>query len=281
MNTPYNKSPEPVMNADFQSAVQAYWESPGTVSIIDKNLHKLEIDAVCNHLLPSDCAADIGCGNGEATVLYAGKVKQITGFERSNTLRALAVEAGKKANSTNLSFKAADILQMSDLKAQFDVVISQRMLINLASWDEQQAALLNIHRMLKPGGRAILIENTNDAAQSLNDMRTRVGIPPIPQHWHNRFFDYDRLSAFFENRFQVLKFYDFGLYYFLTRVYVQMFASFVGYGKNAVKDPIFEDSDRAARILFEQFADKIQFKGCRALGPIQVFVLRREGMDAP
>jgi ubiquinone/menaquinone biosynthesis C-methylase UbiE len=268
------------MNSDFRSAVQTYWESPGTVSIIDKNLHKLEIDAVCNHLLPADSVADIGCGNGEATVQYAAKVKQMVGYERSHTLRTQAMATGEKSGARNLSFLSGDILQMSALKSQFDVVISQRMLINLASWEEQQQALHNIHRMLKPGGRAILVENTNDAAQSLNDMRTKVGCPPIPQHWHNRFFDYDLLTSFFEGRFQLLKFYDFGLYYFLTRVYAQMFASFVGSGKDAVKDAIFENSDRAARILHEQFADKIQFNDCRALGPIQIFVLRREGMDA-
>lgn len=266
---------------DFQTAVQAYWESPGTVSIIDKNLHKLEIEAVCSHLLPTDKVADIGCGNGDATIQYASRVKLITGFERSNTLRAIATASGAKSGAKNLSFQSGDILQLAEQDGQFDVIITQRMLINLASWEEQQVALLNIHRMLKPGGRAILVENTNDAAQALNDMRTKVGLAGIPQHWHNRFFDYDELMAFFKGRFQVLKFYDFGLYYFLSRVYVQMFAPFVGCGKDAVKDPIFENSDRAARILHEQFSGQIEFKGCRALGPIQVFVLRREGSNTP
>ncbi|HKW78851.1 MAG TPA: hypothetical protein VJQ09_07090, partial [Candidatus Limnocylindria bacterium] len=80
-------------------------------------------------------------------------------------------------------------------------------------------------------------------------------------------------------RFQLLRFQDFGLYYLLTRVYVQMFATFEGFGINAKKDPIFEHSDRAARVLYEKFADRVKFDGMRAFGPIQFWALRREGRD--
>ena len=110
-------------------------------------------------------------------------------------------------------------------------------------------------------------------------MRTAMGLPPIPQHWHNRFFDYDNLMAFCQGRFQLLKHFDFGLYYLLTRVYVPMFASFEGYGANAVKDPMFHKSDAAARLLCERFGDRVRVAGSRAFGSIQVFVLRREGHD--
>src|SRR5262249_18028809 len=107
-------------------------------------------------------------------------------------------------------------------------------------------------------------------------MRAKVGLAPVPQHWHNRFFDHEQLLEFMKGKFQLIRFYDFGLYYFLTRVYVPMFASFVGYGANAVKDPIFEKSDAAARTAHELFSDRIKVSGGRAFGPIQVFVWRRE-----
>jgi hypothetical protein len=48
-------------------------------------------------------------------------------------------------------------------------------------------------------------------------------------------------------------------------VYVPMFASFVGYGAKAVKDPIYEQSDAAARVMFEKFHDRLQISGVRAL----------------
>ena len=260
---------------DLRERVRAYWELPTTVSIIDKNLHLLEIDAVSRHLLPTDRVADIGCGNGEATVRYASLVRECIGFERSATMRERARKSARKAGASNLRFVAGDLLKL-DLRQEFDVVISQRLLINLVSWEDQCKGLEIIRRMLKPGGRAILVENTNDGAQELNLWRSRVGLPPIPQHWHNRFFDREAFMDFLQGRFQLLKHYDFGLYYLLTRVYTQMFASFQGWGPTAVKDPIFEKTDHAARILLETFGDRIRIEGCPSLGPIQVFVLRRE-----
>lgn len=269
------------MTSDFNSAVKAYWEDPATVSIIDKNLHQIEINTVCRHLLPTDSIADIGCGNGEATAQYAAKVAKCVGIEQSKHLRRMAEQAAKKSGLSNISLRAGDVLDTSSAAAEFDVIITQRLLINLGSWEEQMQGLLNVYRMLKPGGRYIMIENTNDAFLALNDVRATLGMPPIPQHWHNRFFDFDELMAFFRGKFQLLRHYDFGLYYLLTRAYVPMFAKFEGYGAKAVKDPIFEQSDAAARILFEKFGDRIRIDGCRAFGPIQAFILRREGSELP
>jgi SAM-dependent methyltransferase len=268
------------MSSDFAAAVKEYWEKPSTVSIIDKNLHQIEIDTVCRHLLPTDSLADFGCGNGEATVRYAAKVARCVGIERSGHLRGQAERAAQESGLSNISIRSGDILDTSLPASEFDVVVTQRLLINLGSWEEQVQGCLNVHRMLKPGGRYIMIENTNDGFSALNDVRVTLGMAPIPQHWHNRFFDYDQLMEFFNGKFQLLRHYDFGLYYLLTRVYVQMFASFVGYGAQAVKDPIFEQSDEAARKLFETFGDRVKITGCRAFGPIQAFVLRREGNAA-
>ncbi len=272
-NAPAPSSPE------FREAVRAYWEDPTTMSIIDPNLHQLEIDTVSRHLRAEDVLADVGCGNGEATVRYARAVRRAVGFERSDRLRSLAIEAGRSSKLTNLSFEAADVLELGGRPGEFDVVVSQRMLINLGSWEEQQRAILNLRRMLKPGGRAILVENTTDAFDALNGLRAEAGLAPIPRHWHNLFFNHEELMRFLEGRFRVLTTHDFGLYYFLTRVYVQMFASFVGFGAAAVKDPVFEHADRAARTAHERFGDRLRVSGHRALGPIQVFVLERHGAD--
>lgn len=263
------------MSKNIRKLVQNYWEDSKTVSIIDKNLHKIEINLASMYLMPSDTIADIGCGDGEATAQYAKKVKNCVGIERSSFLLNLAKKAGARMGLKNTTYLKGDILKL-DFKEKFDVIITQRLLINLISWQEQQQGLLNIYKALKPGGRYIMIENTTDSSNALNEMRSEVGLSSIPQHWHNRFFDYEKLEKFLEGKFQIIKVWDLGLYYFLTRVYTQMFASFKGFGVNAVKDPIFEKADEAARMVFEKFHDRIKFEGQRTLGPIQVFVLRRE-----
>lgn len=263
------------MRKKIRELFEDYWEDPKTVSIIDKNLHQIEIDLALRYLLPTDFLADIGCGDGEATVCYARKVKKCIGLDKSNYLIKKAKQAVLKSGLSNVVIKKGDVLKFN-VEKKFSVIITERLLINLASWKEQQQALLNIHNALTIGGRYIMIENTNDGFDALNEMRAEVGLSPVPQHWHNRFFDYDGLLKFLERKFQMIAFHDLGLYYFLTRVYSQMFADFKGFGITAIKDPIFERADEAARIVFEKFRDRIKIEGCRALGPIQVFVLRRE-----
>jgi ubiquinone/menaquinone biosynthesis C-methylase UbiE len=253
-----------------------YWENKETISIIDKNLHTIEINAALSSLKSSDHIADIGCGDGTATVEYGKKVKSCIGFERSNNLRKSASAAVKDSELTNITIKEADILTMNSITEEFDAIITQRLLINLLTWKEQEQGLLNIWKMLKPGGRYIMIENTTDSFAALNDMRSEVGLSPIPLHWHNKFFDYEQLMNFMNKKFKLLKTHDLGLYYFLTRVYTQMFASFSGYGKNATKDSIFEQSDKAARVIFEKFGDDIKIGKSRVFGPIQVFVFHKE-----
>lgn len=264
-------------NDDIRSRVQEYWERPETVSIIDKNLHKIEIDTASRYLMSSDTVLDVGCGDGEATVAYAKVTKHCTGLERSNHLRTAAQSLAASSGLQNIDIIDGDVLALDKVPGTFDVIVTQRLLINLLSWEEQMEGIMNVYRKLKPGGRFIMIENTVDSFLAMNDMRSDVGLDPVPQHWHNRFFDYDKLAAFMEGKFQLLKTHDLGLYYFLTRVYVPMFASFKGFGAQAVKDPIYEHSDKAARILFEKYSDQIKIGDNRTFGPIQVFVYRREG----
>ncbi|MFC1577041.1 class I SAM-dependent methyltransferase [Candidatus Omnitrophota bacterium] len=261
---------------DIKSAVRRYWEDPDTVSIIDRNLHRLEIDTVLRYLRPGDSIADIGCGDGAATVEYAKKVRRCRAFERSDHLRKAAARNIRNSGIRNITLEAGDVLAPGNIKGRFDRVITQRVLINLASWAEQKQAIRNVYGLLKPGGLYIMIENTNDAFSSLNKMRASVALKPINRHWHNLFFDHGKLMDFLKRRFQVAAVCDFGLYYFLTRVYVQMFANFVGFGKKAHKDPIFDSADSAARVIYEKFKGSIRIGGHRAVGPIQAFILKKK-----
>lgn len=264
----------------IQEKIRNYWEDESTISIIDTNLHALEIQTVSKYLEPKDRLADVGCGNASATVQYAPRVQHATAIERSSHLRTLASEAIAKSGCNNIDLVDGDVLKLGQGDQKFDAVVSQRMLINMSSWEEQMQAIENLRSVLRPGGRLILVENTNDGMLALNEMRHMVGLPPIPQHWHNRFFDYKQFMSFMQGGFQLLKEHDFSLYYFLTRVYVPMFSEFVGYGANAKKDPLFIKSDPAARKLYDLFSKQIKFDSCRVLGPIQCFVFRKDGLGS-
>ena len=265
------------MGDDIVAAIRDYWEDPATISIIDANLHRIEVDTVSRHLEPDDRLADIGCGNGRATVEYARVVKECIGYERSERFRQEAREACAASGLDNLRIEHGDLMEMKTESAAFDCVVTQRLLINLESWERQQEGLEILRRLVKPGGRLILIENTDEGTLALNHMREAMGMKPIGKHWHNHYFQHQQFLDFMAPRFELVKHYDFGLYYLLTRVYVPMFASFTGSGAKAVKDPLFDQADQAARKIYEALSDRVGFPGAPAVGPVQGFVFRRPG----
>jgi SAM-dependent methyltransferase len=153
--------------------------------------------------------------------------------------------------------------------------VTERVLINLPTWQEQQRAIEQIHSTLRPGGHYVMLENTEDGDRALNDLRERVGLSPIPQHWHNLFLDWEAFDAWIAPRFELVERRGFSLYYVLTRVYSQLFASFEGFGANAKADPVFGELDPAARRLEEALAGHVTFGDAAVVGPIQGIALRK------
>jgi len=262
-----------------RKVIEEYWENPNTVSLIDQNLRQMETQFVRSCLSANDDLFDVGCGAGDSTVHYAAAVKSCVALEQSATLRGKAAARFAAAGVTNVTLVAGDALDLSAYRNRFNVAVTQRVVINFMTWDEQKRVIENIRDTLRPGGRYIMIENTFEGFEAMNATRRAVGLPNVILHdWHNYFLHYDKLMEFLDGRFVVEKQHTFNLYYLLTRVFANMFASFDGFGAQATKDPIFEATDAAARKLHEVFGDRVTIaldKG-QAFGPIQGFVLRKQ-----
>jgi len=260
--------------------IDEYWEKEETISLLDKNLRKLETDFVLSQLNSNDEMADFGCGDGASTVCYAAKARSCLALEHSKTLRRKAAKRFKDAGLSKVELVDGDVLDLSSYNGRFNFVVTQRVVINFMSWDEQKKVMQNIWTTLRPGGRYVMVENTFEGFEALNSVRRSVGLSNIPLHdWHNYFLHYDKLMEFLDGRFVLEKSHTFNLYYLLTRLYVNMFAKFEGYGAMAVKDDIFNLADNAARQLYESIGSRVKItvdKG-DSFGPIQGFVLRRIG----
>lgn len=233
-----------------------------------------------SQLSSDDDFADFGCGNGESTVHYARRVKTCFALEHSNTLRHKAAQKFSEFKLQNVTLIGGDVTDLSEHKCKFNVALTQRVVINFMTWDEQKEVLMNIWHSLRPGGRYIMIENTFEGFEALNSVRRNAGLPNIVLHdWHNYFLHHDKFIKFIEGKFILEKTHTFNLYYLLTRVFVNMFANFEGFGKSAKKDPIFDIADKAAYDLYKLLGDSVRIytpNGC-SFGPIQGFVLRRMG----
>lgn len=217
---------ENTMSTSGKKEILEYWNQKAKelkelpqATMRDVQLRLLEIDLILGQLKEDDEVLDVGCGNGFATAIFSEKVKSITGIDFSSEMVDQADTMLKqKQGRNNISFKQMDVLNLSYPEDSFDVVISERCLINLRSWEEQQKAMLEIKRVVKKGGRYLMIEGTTDGLDKLNNLRESYGLHRIEKHWHNLLFDDDELMAFIKKEFITQEIISLGTYYFISRV---------------------------------------------------------------
>ena len=200
-----------------QKQVLEYWNDNAVESMYDKHLLTAEIDLILKHIPEGAKILDAGCGEAEGTLAYSsvpGTVVHAVDFSETRLQKARERLAGR----TNVTFKRVDFLDAYELDNDYDVVVSQRFLINLMEWKLQQSVLLDLTAMLKPGGRLLMLEGSRRGVDSLNEFRVAMGLEPIPVKWHNLFFDDDTLIGFMnEHGYSLLGEEGLGAYFLLTR----------------------------------------------------------------
>ncbi len=99
-----------------------------------------------------------------------------------------------------------------------DVAVAQRCLINLATWENQQKAIENITRVIKPGGYFVMQEGTRQGREGLNQLRVKMGLPRMPDVEFNSDLDETTLWPFLERHFEIVEIRRYGLYDLIARV---------------------------------------------------------------
>lgn len=149
---------------------------------------------------------DVGCGNGYTLSVLAKQYpgQRFVGVEKSDELRALASSRFKKTK--NVEILKGDIREKHIAKnVVADILICQRVLINLLDLKDQKSALNNIVNAVaapqarKPGGRLLFLEGFMSSLERLNEARGEFDLPRIPQAHHNLylpddFFEVPRLK---------------------------------------------------------------------------------------
>ena len=200
-----------------QKEVLEYWNDTAVESMYDKHLLNSEIALLLKHIPEGAKILDAGCGEGEGTLAYAsvpGSTVHAVDFSETRLEKARDRLAGKH----NVTCKQVDFLGTYELDNDYDVVVSQRFLINLMEWELQQRVLLDLTALLKPGGRLLMLEGSRQGVDSLNEFRSAMGLEPIPVKWHNLFFDDVALVNFMDqHQHQLAAESGLGTYFLLTR----------------------------------------------------------------
>ena len=194
-----------------------YWNEPEVESMYDKHLLNSEIRLISKRIPPGAKILDAGCGEAEGSIVYSsipGTTVHAVDFSETRLQKARERLSGRK----NILCKQVDFLGQYELDHDYDVVVSQRFLINLMEWKLQQQVLLDLVSRLKQGGHLLMLEGSKQGVNSLNEFRKAFGLEPIPVKWHNLFFDDLTLIDFMQEHSMTLVEEDgLGTYFLLTR----------------------------------------------------------------
>ena len=191
----------------------------------DTNLREVEI-AFIRSVIDGGRVLDVGCGNGYTLLSLARTLAaEFVGLDFSSRMIEGAHALTERFQSELLSvpaFAVADVRSIPYGEAVFDWVISERCLQNLPDRESQYATLDEIARVLKPGGCFVMVEGTEDGLDRLNEVRSRLGLDPIPSAAPDNIsalkFREEELERELGRRFEVVRKQYFGTYYLISRV---------------------------------------------------------------
>ena len=128
---------------------------------------------------------DVGCGNG----ILLAKIKdrfptlELYGMEFSPDLLELA----KSRELSGVHFYQGDARLKESYPKKFDVILSERSIINILEAGEQKKALYNISDCLVTGGMYFQSESYFEPLVNLNRARREMQLDNIEPSKHNRF----------------------------------------------------------------------------------------------
>jgi len=162
----------------------------------------LEIDALVRQftsILGAQSAAgtvlEVGCGNGVNCLELAAMFPNLSidGVDYIPEMVAAGEEKRSGApGGDRVRFFVGDVLRLADVndvRPQYDIVFTDRCLINLGSTHDQQLGIASLAEKVMPGGHLVMIENSTTTYDRQNRWRVALGLEPRTPAPYNLFFD--------------------------------------------------------------------------------------------
>jgi len=205
---------------------KALWDSRADLGMSagtnDVRAKRLEMRAISAKIEDGMRVLDIGCGNGITAVdLALTKRVDVIGIDHSEKMIAAAKTLAEKSLGclTSAEFCVGSIDALPKGLGLFDVIYTERMLVNLPDWEEQASAIYSIGKMLRSGGKYLMVECSMDGLSALNDCRESVGLSRITPPEHTTYIDDASVDNLYVPGLRLERTIDFtSSYYFLSRV---------------------------------------------------------------
>jgi len=120
-----------------------------------EEIYRQRLDGVLTGgaLRPGNRLLDVGCGRGHVLALLRERFPRVSlfGIDLSRDM----VRRARRRSSADVSIHRGDSRHLPYRSEAFDVVIS---LASIKHWPDQAGGVREMHRVLKPGGRILLLE---------------------------------------------------------------------------------------------------------------------------
>jgi ubiquinone/menaquinone biosynthesis C-methylase UbiE len=183
-------------------SIREYWNSraglgkwAGTPDLIAK---ELELKVLAEFISDGMKILDAGCGNGVAAIELARRFHvDITAIDyAADMVQAAAQNAAATPLTGTIQFREGDVTNLRDLPHDFDLIYTERVIINLPDWQTQSNAIAELTGLLRVGGVYAMIENSQNGLDKINALREQVGLRPVVSPWHNRYLHDSELQSF-------------------------------------------------------------------------------------
>lgn len=213
------------MNPEIED-IRAFWNNraglkqlAGSKDIIAK---QLEIMAIKKYIQNGMCILDVGCGNGITAIEITREFDvNLLGIDYAEEMLESARKlATQEALRGKIQFQVGDVRSLAELESiKFDLIYTERVIINLPDWPAQKKAITDICKLLAVGGAYLMLENSQDGLDNINSLRKQIDLTTITPPWHNRYLrDIELSQLHIKDVLLEKKDYYSSTYYFLSRV---------------------------------------------------------------
>jgi len=205
---------------------------------------------------------DAGCGDAWTTARLATRFNEVKfiGVDYSEAMVENAQVNINRMGINNVHVILCDVSKPLPLQ-EMDMVYSTRCLINLPSWELQQAAIRNIAGSLRGKGIYLMIENFIESHDNFNQVRREFGLAEIPVRDHNLFLNRVKLLEFASSFFEILNEVNISsTYYLVSRIIYSKICQ-----DNGATPDYFD--------VHHELASKLPF--CGEYGPVRMICMRR------
>ena len=198
--------------------IHEHWESIAEAKGVDltsttktSTIKRLEIAAMSRALtsyLPDVNPVSIlemGCGNGHNLFALSGLFPEAV-FEGTDISPNMVSDAEilreASGHHERMTFRVMDVLDMDsdrELSDHYSAVITDRLLINLTSWDLQKRALENLANRVARDGLLLILENYRGVYSAQNSLRQAIGLEPRTPDPTNLFMDEAVFDAYMQS----------------------------------------------------------------------------------